>query len=723
VSRRFRRTPVVPQMEEQDCGAACLVSVLHVFGRRVTLHEANRVCGISRDGVSAASIVRAAGSYGLQAGGKRIPRNESLPLEGLNAISVPSIVLMTGPHFAVYEGVKRGKVRLNDPSLGRYASRPGAFWSQFGGIAIGFTPGPDFVRSGPRVAFARDLWARITTYKWALIVAVLTALLVSVPGVAASLLVRALLINQAVGGPKDRNALFSVAAAVAAASVVIGTWAQQLILARVLTAMSAASSTRFLWRMLRLPGSFFHRRALGGLVTRVQLNDGMAVLLSGRLAAAAVAVVSTLVYLGALTWLDRTLAPIAVTVAVLQLALLALISRRRSAQLHTLHTVEARRDAVAFAGIAAIETLKAEGSEDVFFRTWAGWQARVLNVAQSIATSTLGLFTLSTILSTAGSAAAVVFGMHQLLDGAVTYPTLLAFLMLMSGFLLPMGALVGVGSELLVAKAQAAQLQDVEDAEPDPFLAPVLTSADTRHPALRGGLALRDVSFGYDPARAPLIDRLSFDLAPGEWVAVVGGSGSGKSTLARLACGALHPWTGDILLDGTARNDVPRAVVTSGVAYVEQRPRLFEGSVRDNLTMWSNAPADADLWAALDDAEAADFVRRRGGLDGADIAEDARNLSGGERQRLEIARALTGRPVVLVLDEATSALDADTEVRVNANLRSRGCTCLVFAHRLSTVRAADRILVMAGGRLVQQGHHDQLIATPGVYRDLIGELS
>jgi ABC-type multidrug transport system fused ATPase/permease subunit len=164
-------------------------------------------------------------------------------------------------------------------------------------------------------------------------------------------------------------------------------------------------------------------------------------------------------------------------------------------------------------------------------------------------------------------------------------------------------------------------------------------------------------------------------------------------------------------------------MVTGSVAYVEQRIQLFAGTIRDNLTLWNDAAADDDeLWQALFDAEAAELVRRRGGLD-ASIEEQARNLSGGERQRLEIARALATDPAILVLDEATSALDAETEVLVNQRLRARGCTCLMFAHRLSTVRSADRILVLDRGRVLQTGSHDELIAVPGAYRDIVAELS
>ena len=717
----FCRTPVVPQMEEQDCAAACLTSVLAGLGRRASLPEVNRRCGITRDGASAGAVVRAAGTYGVKAAGRRINRDPASRLRGLEHISAPSMVLMDGPHFAVFEGVKRGAARVNDPSLGRYSATPDEFWDDFKGVAVGFTPGPDFRRGGPRFDLAKDLLGRIRPYRVPMLVAVVLGVAMSGLGVVISLVLRQAMTVLGVGAGHDVWGLLSGAALVVAVSIGLGTWLQQAVLARVLAAMSARSSTTFLWRMLRLPGTFFHRRSLGGLVTRVQLNDGMAVLLSGRLATCLIAVSSAAVYLSALIWLAPSLAPVAVVVAVTSLGLLTLISRRRSGRLHTLHNFQARRDAVAFAGVSAIETLKAEGSEDAFFRSWASWQTKVHNISVEMTAATIGLFAGAGVLGTAASGLVVVLGMHLLNSGSITYPTLLVFLFLMNGFLMPISSLVGIGSELLVARAQAALLSDVQDADLDPTLEPVLD--DTQTTPVRGELSLRDISFGYDRSCPALISDIDLTVAPGEWVAVIGASGSGKSTLARIVAGALSPWTGSVNLDGVPRPLSPRARLTGSIAYVQQTPQLFQGSVRDNLTLWSNAYDDDRLWAALRSAAIDDVVIRRGGLDGARIDEDARNLSGGERQRLELARALTGDPVVLVLDEATSALDTDVEARANQQLRDRGCACLIFAHRLSTVLAADRVVVLDAGRIVQQGRPEELAASGGAYRELLGELT
>ncbi|WP_405010852.1 ATP-binding cassette domain-containing protein [Kitasatospora sp. NBC_01539] len=718
--RRYLRTPVVPQMEEQDCGAACLAVVLGAFGRRVTLQEASRACGVSRDGVSAAAVARAAGRYGLVARGRRVVRSEEGRLLGLEKVPVPSMVLVTGPHFAVFEGVRRGRVHVNDPSLGSYSATPAEFWESFAGIAVGFEPGPEFEPGGRRFPLLRSLAGRMRPFAGPLALAVVLAVLLAVPGVAAAFLLRAYLTSVTVGGTTAWALPLTLTAAAVAATVLLGTWLQQTVVNRVLEAMAARSSSGFLWRMLRLPGSFFHRRQLGGLVTRVQMNDGLATLLSHRAAGAAASAAAAAVHLGALVWLEPRLAAVPVVVAGLDVLALRTADRRRGGLVHRLHAEQYKRDGVAFAGISAIETVKAEGAEDSFFRSWAGWQARAMETGQKVTSAVIVPLSLPGALNAAASATVVVAGTSMLLGGSLSIGTLLAFLLLLNGFLLPVGQLVSAGSEFTVARAQNALLEDVETTEPDPYLVPVLDTP--AEPAvLTGALELRDVAFGYDPNRPPTLSGISLTIRPGEWVAVVGTSGSGKSTVARLAAGVLRPWSGEVLLDGRPRDDWHRAVVTGQVAYVEQQLRLFEGSVRDNLTLWNPAADEDALHRALDDAQAAELVRNRGGLDTGRIEEDARNLSGGERQRLELARALALDPVLLVLDEATSALDAHTEAVFNANLRRRGTTCLVLAHRLSTIQAADRVVVLADGRIVQQGAPAELAAVQGPYRTLLAD--
>jgi ABC-type bacteriocin/lantibiotic exporter with double-glycine peptidase domain len=284
----------------------------------------------------------------------------------------------------------------------------------------------------------------------------------------------------------------------------------------------------------------------------------------------------------------------------------------------------------------------------------------------------------------------------------------------------PITQTVGLGAAVQELKGDLVRLDDVLGARCDPaFASDAHALAADFPPRLSGAVELRKVTFGYSPLEPPLLRDFDLTLFPGSRVALIGASGSGKSTVARLLAGLYQPWSGDVRLDGTPRSQIPRATLVRSLATIDQDIALFEGTIRSNLSLWDESVPTADLMAAVEDACLTDVVAGRGGGLEASVAEGGRNFSGGQRQRLEIARALALNPSILILDEATSALDPTTEKRVADNLARRGCTCLIVAHRLSTIRDCDEILVFERGLVVQRGTHDELIALPGPYRTLI----
>jgi ABC-type bacteriocin/lantibiotic exporter with double-glycine peptidase domain len=327
------------------------------------------------------------------------------------------------------------------------------------------------------------------------------------------------------------------------------------------------------------------------------------------------------------------------------------------------------------------------------------------------------LATVPRLLATLSAAAIVGLGGLRVLDGDLSVGSLLAIQALAVSFTVPIQQLVTLGETLQEAEGNLACLDDVlRYPEDDSHGSAARLNGATR---LSGRLEFEEVTFGYSPLDRPLIDRLSLVVEPGQRIAIVGPTGSGKSTVARLATGIYRPWSGRILLDGLPRDNLAPELIAGAVTFVDQEIHLFEATIRDNVSLWDPTIPEPAIVGAARDASIHEDVSRRTGAYERLVQEGGRDWSGGQRQRLEIARALATDPALLILDEATSALDPVVEREIDEALRARGCACLIVAHRLSTIRDCDEIVVLDAGRVVQRGTHDELIAEGGLYSELV----
>ena len=360
-------------------------------------------------------------------------------------------------------------------------------------------------------------------------------------------------------------------------------------------------------------------------------------------------------------------------------------------------------------GLEQIESLKATGAESDFFIRWSGYFAKTINIEQKLGLYALVISLLPSFLSQINSLLILCLGALRVMDGSLTIGELVAFRSLMSSFTSPVNDLVNLGGTLQEVEGKLNRIDDVLEHEVDQqYMQTPEEDSTSTHVQLSGYLELRNISFGYSPLELPLIEDFNLALNPGDWVALVGGSGCGKSTIAKIVCGLQHPWTGEVLFDGLPRNTVPRSVFNNSFGMVDQDICVFEGTIRENATMWDSTIPENRLNRAFRDACIyTDVISREGGYD-SKLAEAGANFSGGQLQRLEIARALVNDPTIMVLDEATSALDPQTEKTILDNLRHRSCTCLIVAHRLSTIRDCDKIIVLDKGKVVQQGTHEEM---------------
>jgi NHLM bacteriocin system ABC transporter peptidase/ATP-binding protein len=712
--------PSILQMEAVECGAASLAMVLAYYGKWVTLEELRRACGVSRDGSNAANLLRAARSYGLECKGYRKEPSE------LKELRFPVIGFWNFNHFLVIEGFDGGLAHLADPATGPRAVTAQEFDESFTGVVLVFEPGPEFKPGGEKPSLRPAIEKRLLPSKEALTYVVIAGLALVVPGLVIPTFSRIFVDDYLVHGMTDwiRPLLLGMLATAAMRGGL--TWLQKHYLNRLETKLSVAGSGKFLWHVLRLPVDFYTQRFSGDIAARVAINKRLAHVMASDMANAAVDLVMVVFYAILMLTISVPLTLIGLAALAANVQAARAIQRKRIDGSRRLVREQGKLMGVSMGGLQAIETLKASGAESDFFATWAGHQAKLVSYEQQLQEVTLPFMQAPVLIQSLTTAALLIAGGLLVMDGQLTLGLLTAFQSLMASFIEPVNRGVALMGTLQEVEGDVTRLDDVMAYPVDPATegerADAPPPTDGSAPAKLSGLVeLKGVTFGYSRLADPLITDFSLKLKPGSRVALVGPSGCGKSTVSKVVTGLYAPWEGEILFDGIRRQDLPRAVLANSVALVDQDISLFEGSVRDNLTLWDSTVTEEQLVRACKDACIHnDIVSRPGGYDSL-LEEGGVNLSGGQRQRLEIARALVLEPRVLVLDEATSALDTVTEKLIDENLRRRGCTCIIIAHRLSTVRDADEIIVLELGKVVQRGTHDKLKSEEGRYATLTAE--
>ena len=708
--------PTILQMEATECGAASLGMILAYYGRWLPLEVLRQECGVTRDGSNADNILKAARRQGCVA--KAFAGRSS----ALRKKEFPLILFWEFNHFLVMEGFQGDTVYLNDPAMGRRTVSWDEFQESYTGVYMKITPGEEFKKEGERYSVVKAIAAKLMEDKWALAFLMVLGACMVLPGLAVPVMGQIFIDD--IFSLKHPEWIKKLLAAMFGTMVLLG----------IMTAMRAtaltywqkkltlADSSGFFWHVLRLPVAFFQQRYAADIASRIQFNEMNAEVLSNQAATAVLDLLIALFYLALLFQYSVPLTLIGVSVSVVNIAVLLYMRRRQTDLTMRIQQDEAKAYGVLMSGIMMIENIKATGSEGELFAKWSGYSAKATVATQEMKMWTMKVKLLPLLLGGLNSALIMAVGGFTIMEGMMTAGVYMAFNNLIARFQEPVQKLLMLGDTLRNVEMQMQRLDDVKRYKIDSLNYPDAdqTVAFTGN-RLSGEITMKDVSFGYSPLDPPLLEHFDMHLEPGRWAAVVGASGSGKSTLAKIVAGLYEEWSGDVLFDGVKRREIPRPVIVNSLAAVDQDVFQITGTVRDNITMFDKSIPPADIVQAAQDACIhEDILKLTGGYEAA-VAEGGLNFSGGQRQRLEIARALAANPSILILDEATSAIDPVTEQKCLENIRRRGCTCLIVAHRLSTIRDADEIIVLEKGKVAERGTHRELVQHDGPYRRLIEE--
>ena len=716
MTRGVAKVPQIMQMEALECGAACLTMILAYYGKWVPLEEVRVACGVSRDGSRASNVLKAARSYGLTAKGM------TYSAEALRKKAhMPCILFWNFNHFVVLDGFKGKYAYLNDPARGQVKIPMEEFESAFTGVALILDKSDSFEPGGRKpdpFSYAR---LRLRGLGGAIAFVMLTAAITSIVSIVNTSLGQVFLDRILTTGNVDWLMLFIAILLVLAAISGIVSILNAVYLMRIQGKIAVVSSSRFMRHLLHLPAGFYAQRMVGDLQQRQSANETIAFQLVGQLAPILVNIAMLVLYLIVMIGYSVPLAFIGIIGVAANILVARYISNQRINISRAAMADTGKLYAATVSGIEMVETIKASGAETGYFGRWAGYQAAVNEGYVRMSRLNEYLGAIPAIVSQVVNIAVLALGIWLIVEGSFTPGSLLAFTGFLSAFMSPVTQLISLGQTVQEMQVQMERIEDVMNypvdvpEEPEPLN----PSEGVGREKLYGQVDLEGLTFGYSPLEPPLIENFNLHIEPGQWVALVGSSGCGKSTIAKLVSGLYEPWSGEVKFDDTPIGDIPRAVLRGSLAVVDQDIVTFDDTVSDNVKLWDGSIEDYEVILACRDAGIHDVITSREGGYSSRILPGGRNFSGGQLQRLEIARVLAQDPTVIILDEATSALDTRTEAEVVKRIRDRGITCIVVAHRLSTIRDCDEIIVLEDGKVVERGKHDDLLELNGAYAALV----
>ena len=705
------KTPTIYQMEATECGAASLSMVFGYYGKFLPLEQMRIETGVSRDGCNAKNILRAARKFGLEAKGYK------KSLESLLECPGPCIIHWNFNHFVVWEGVKGKYAYINDPAMGRRKLTIEEIDDCYTGITLVFSVTDQFEKSKRKRTLFGFVKKRLKGQMMPIIALFTIGLCMVVPGMVVPIFSQFFIDEILLGTHDDWMSTFL---AVMGFTILFKqglTYWRGMLLEKFENKMSLMSAHEFLSHMFRLPMSFFDQRYSGDLSQRVENNNSVSEFLAGDLAETVLNIFVAAFYLIVLLIYSPVLTIIGIVNVVFNMIIVKVSSDSISNLTMKYQQDQGKLTGNLFAGLNITSTLKASGAENEYVSRIQGNYAKTILLEQQLGKRQEIINAIPSAANEITSVLVLLFGGLLVINGNLTAGMLVAYTSLLDSFTDPINSLVSFVQKIQTLKSDMSRVEDIMNYEQDGKFKETDNVPMTLK--LQGNVELDNISYGYSILEKPLVEGFSFNLESGKSIAFVGASGCGKSTVSKIVSGLYQPWSGQVRMDGVPMDKIPKEIMSSSVSTVSQEITLFSGTIKDNLTMWNNSVMDVDIVKAAKDACIHDVITSKPGAYDYKLNEGGTNLSGGQRQRLEIARALVTNPTILIMDEATSALDPVVEKEIMDNIKRRGCTCVIVAHRLSAIRDCDEIIVMERGKIVQRGTHEELSEAEGHYQRLI----